>query len=91
MAVIKLQRVPKSEKKERFIEDLLATFCYYFPQYKYSEAKKMPFVRIRRMLKVANREQALFMAQLVSIAAAPHTPKGSGVKRLLDHYNKLIG
>jgi hypothetical protein len=87
MAVIKLKKIPK---KEETIDDILARFCYHFPQYKYHEAKKMPFFRIKQMLSVAIKEDAKKMYNLTRIVAAPHTKKGGGVKKLSNHFKKII-
>lgn len=84
---IKVQKVPKREVS---IDDTIIKFCLYFPQYKYHEARKLPFVRVVKMLKVAERERAFLLFQLTNIAAAPHTKKGSGVKRLLDIFKRVF-
>jgi hypothetical protein len=53
--VVKVQRIPK---KEVNTDDLLASFCYHFPQYKFNEARKLPYKRVIQMLKIAEKEQA---------------------------------
>ena len=88
MSIFRPQRVPK---KEISSEDLLALFCLYFPQYKFHEARKMPYKRVIQMLKVARKEEAKRFLELTQIVAAPHTKRGKGVKQLLDHYKKSIG
>ncbi len=87
MKTIKAQRFPRKQVKPK---DTLYKFCFYFPQYKYSEARKLPFKHVVGMLKVAQRERAMNMLDLVQIAAAPHTKKGSAVKKLISHYKDLI-
>lgn len=42
------------------------------------------------MLKVANKEEAKHLFELTQIAAAPHTKKGVGTKKLLEQYAKII-
>ena len=58
---VKVQKIPK---KETNVDDLLSMFCYHYPQYKYSDARELPFKRIVQMLKVAEREQAKIMLVL---------------------------
>lgn len=88
MKVLKAQTLPKREIKS---EDLLTLFCLYFPQYKYHEARLLPYKRLIKMLTVAQKQEARKYYELTQIAAAPHTKKGSGVKKLLDRYKKVIG
>lgn len=87
--IVKAQKVRQDPKPET-VEDLLARFCYRFPQYKYHEAKKMPFVRVLQMLKVAEKERARDLHAQTIIAAAPHTPKMKAVKSLLSKYEEII-
>ncbi len=87
MPIIKAQRVPKKQVKPR---DTLYRFCFYFPQYKYSEARKLPAKHVIGMLEVAQKERAKTMSDFVQIVAAPHTKKGSAVKKLIKHYKELI-
>ncbi len=84
---IKTQSVPKTEQKNS-IDDLIIRFCYYFQQYKYNEARLLPLSRIKKMLKVADKELCTHYMQLTQIAVAPHTTKGTGVKNLMDVYEK---
>lgn len=88
MAVIKAQKIPRSKNKE---EDIIAQFCYHYPQYTYHFAyKHLSLRRIIKMLNVARREQALMLYNITRAAAAPHTKKGVGVKKLLEEFTKII-
>lgn len=87
MKVIKIQKIPQ---KKVSIQDVLARFCFYYQQYTYEQAKKLPYIRVIRMLKVADRERAILLSELVDIAAAPHTKRGSGVGKLKSKYEKII-
>lgn len=87
MATIKAKKIPQKKISN---DDLLAKFCYHYQQYKYSEAKKLPYKRVIKMLRVAEKEQARFLFELTQIATAPHTKKGAGVKSLLDRYKSMI-
>ena len=67
-----------------------ASICYYYPQYTLKEASLLSSRDIRLLLTTARRLEASRMKNLVQIAAAPHTKKGSGVKKLLDFFQKEI-
>lgn len=70
--------------------ELWATICYYYPQYTLNEASKLPARDIRLLLKVAEKMQAKYKYDLTQIVAAPHTRKGSGVKKLTEHFKKQM-
>lgn len=85
---LKAQKIPR---KKTSLDDVIARFCYYFPQYTFADAKKkLPYRRVMQMLRVAEKERAAFLFELTNIAAAPHTKKGQGVKKLLDIYRKIF-
>lgn len=86
MATISVQKVPK---KHITAEKILFQFCYNFPQYTYEDARKLPYNRVIRMLKVAEQEKAKLLYNLTRAIAAPHGAKGS-VKKLLDHFKSII-
>lgn len=86
MAVIKAQKIPRKTENP---EDLIALFCFYFPQYTFKKAREVPYKRIRQMLRVVRREEARKNAELLQIVSAPHGKKGS-VKSLLERYNAII-
>lgn len=86
MAVIKVQKIPRRKEEP---EDILALFCFYFPQYTFNQARKLPYKRIRQMLKVVRREEARKHIELVKIVAAPHGKKGTA-ESLLKSYNDII-
>ena len=85
---ILLQALPK--KKPDSSSDTLAKFCYHFPQYKYHEAREMPFKRVQQMLIIARKEYAHKMIDLTNIAAAPHSAKGKGVKKMVEFFSRII-
>lgn len=70
-------------------EELIAQVCYFYPQYKFEEAERLSMRRINILLKVVRKQQALQMYNLTQIAAAPHTKKGEGVKKLSEHFKKI--
>ncbi len=85
--IIKAQKVTKDIKNEAG-EDILARFCYFYP-YTYEEAKRMPYRRILKMLKVARKEQAYEWYNLLRIAVAPQSKKGA-VSDLIKEYKQII-
>lgn len=89
MAEIKVQKISQKAPKTT-PDDVIALFCYYFPQYKYHEARKLPFKRVHQMLKVAGKEKAKNMLGFMQIIAAPHTKKMKGIQNLIEHYKSII-
>lgn len=90
MARIQVAKVPKSETSRDEVLEMLASFCYHYPAYTFAQARKMPAKRVAMMLKVAQREQAKMYYNLTQIAAAPHTKKGAGVKKLADGFKGMM-
>lgn len=84
--VIKIQKIPK---KEANIDDLLASFCYHFPQYKYNEARQLPYKRVVQMLRVAEKEKAKLLFVLCKGMALTNA-KPKDMKNLLDDLRKVI-
>lgn len=76
-------------KKDSTKRELYATVCYYYPQYTLKQAQGLSARNIHLLLEVAKKLEAIRMYSLTQIVAAPHTKKGSGVKKLLDHFRKL--
>jgi hypothetical protein len=87
MAIIKVKQIP--HKKISSV-DILGRFCYYFPQYTYSQARKLPYNRVMQLLRVVDREYAIRMIDLVNIVAAPHTDKGRLVNKLLEEFRGRV-
>lgn len=86
--IIKSKKVPKSKSNGNAVDDLIARFCYHFPQYTYLEAKTLPYKRIIQMLKIQRKEEARMMYQLCQIVIAPHTKNGH--KDILKYYKDII-
>ena len=70
--------------------ELWVIICYYYPQYTLKEASKLSVRDIRLLLRVAEKQKAQDKYDLTQIASAPHTKKGSGVKKLSEHFKKLM-
>lgn len=87
MARVSVQKVPE---KEVPIDRLLAQFCYYFQQYTYEEARKLPYKRIKIMLKEAGRREAENYINLLNISVAAQDTKGRNIRKLLDFYRSII-
>lgn len=81
----------RKEQSKATNRELWATICYYYPQYTLEEASKLSIRDIKLLLKVSEKLEAQKMLALTQIAAAPHTKKGQGVKKLTDYYKKQIG
>lgn len=85
MAIIPVASVPKKKVNARA---LLAELCWYYPQYTLAAARKLPARDVVLLLKTARRKESERYFNLTQIAAAPHTKKGSGVKKLSSRYEK---
>lgn len=85
MATIKVQQLPKKKLKW---QDLVAQFCYRYQQYTFAQARRLPYKRLRQMLKVAEQEEAKKMRTLVQVVSAPHTKDGG--KSLIENLNDII-
>lgn len=90
MKVIKAQRAPEKEVSAQDVDNLLVRFCYTFPQYTFAQAQRMPYRRIEQMLTVARKEEARKFSELMQIVAAPHSKKGSGIKKMLEYYKGIM-
>lgn len=85
MPIFKASKIPK---KNIDAEETLAIFCYHFPQYTFQEARKLPFMRVRKMLDAARKEQAKSMIDFLRVVAAPHSKNGA--KSVLSYFQKII-
>lgn len=86
MADITVQKVERSKSSKR---ELYARVCFYYPQYTLTDVQQMPNRDVSLLLRVANQIEATKMLNLTQIASAPHTKKGAGVKKLINHYKKI--
>lgn len=85
--LITIQKIPK---KVYSVEDIVAKFCCCFPQYKFNEARKLPFVRIKKMLDIWEKEYSRKMIDLIEVVSAPHTKKGIGINKAIQRYKKIL-
>lgn len=86
--IVRAKQVPKSSSKIN-VDEMLAEVCYHYPQYTLEEAALLSYRRVQLLLRVAQKQQAIQMYNLTQIAAAPHTKKGEGVKKLSEHFKKI--
>lgn len=84
---ISVKKAPVESSKENALE-LAAMICWYYPAYKFREARKLPYPHMVLLLRQARKQEAAHYYTLTQIASAPHTKKGTGVKKLLDHFKK---
>ncbi len=67
-----------------------AEVCYFYPQYTLEEVQALPLRDVSLLLKVARKQEAKKMYELLQIVSAPHTKKGQGVKQLEKYFKGLI-
>jgi hypothetical protein len=84
--VIQVAKIPRPEAKPM---RLLATLCFFYPQYTLASARKLPYKHVVLLIQEAQRQQAADYYNMVQIVSAPHTEKAAGVKKLSDHFKKL--
>lgn len=70
--------------------ELWAEVAYNYPQYTLKQASELSTRDVKLLLRIARREKAVEYFNLTQIAAAPHTEKGKGVKKLTDNFRKQI-
>lgn len=85
---VRVQKAPVDTPKIDF-DELCAQLCYYFPQYKFHEARNLSLRRVKLLLNVAKKQEAIHFYNLTQISAAPHTEKGKGVKTLSEHFKNI--
>lgn len=90
MARVKVQKVAPSSKGVSKRE-LYATICYYFPAYKLTDVQDLPARDVKLLLDTVQKLQASQNYNLTQIVAAPHSKKGANVKKLLEHFEGLVG
>lgn len=87
MVKVKAKKIPVSLDDP---EEMLHKFIYHFPQYTLAQAQKLPYVRIKKMLTVARKEQALNLYNIAKIVFSQHTKEGKGMKKVLEELKNII-
>lgn len=87
--VIQVAKIPKKQPGGEDLLTLLATLCYFYPQYTLRQVRALPYKHVILLLKVAQRQEAIRYMNLTRIAAAPHDPKGKAVKNLVNQFERL--
>jgi len=85
---VRAKPIPKPPVGDQ-ISRSLYQLCYYYSQYTLQDARALPYHQVLRMLQVAQQEKAAEFLQLTNITAAPHTKKGSGVRKIANQYKKV--
>jgi hypothetical protein len=83
--IINVQPIPKKSIKAR---ELLATLCFYYPQYTLKEARKLPHKDVMLLLNTAYHELAKQNINLTYISSAPHGKKGT-VKKIINQFQNI--
>lgn len=86
--VVSAKPIHKSRGSSGALREVYAELCYYYPQYTLKEAQELPARDVKLLLRVAQKQEAQRMFNLVQIVASPHTKGGKGVKKLSDFYKK---
>lgn len=81
---------PKSEDESNSNRRIYALVCYFYPQYKLEDVEQMPARDVNLLINTAHKQKAVEYMNQVQIAAAPHTKKGEGIKKLIDEYKKIV-
>lgn len=88
--VVKAKPITDPAKRKDEITEAYFVLCYYYPQYTLKDAAKMRFDHVLRHIDTARKEKAAEYLELLNISTAPHTKKGSGVKKLQSHYQRVL-
>lgn len=84
--VVRVAQIPASKPRPVDADRVLEQLCYYYPQYTFAQARRLPYKRVASLLRTAHQLQAKHYHELTQISAAPHTEKGKGVTDLLKRY-----
>lgn len=79
-----------SQTKGQSKREIYAEVCYFYPQYTLEEVAQLPARDIQLLLKVARKQEATKMYNLLQVVSAPHTKKGQGVKTLSKYFKGII-
>jgi len=82
---IKVQKIPTPDVSPL---KLLAQLCFHYPQYTLKEARTLPYKHVVLLIKTAQAEKAKDYLNHAQIAAAPHSKKGMGYKKLISKYKE---
>lgn len=89
MAKIEVQKVPKKKTSVTDAQRTLGTLCYYYPQYTYNEARKLPYKRVVMLLNIAHERQGMHYHHLLSIAVATNA-KSRHVSKLSNYFKGMM-
>lgn len=91
MARIKVQKPTIiAETSNDDIFAIACLVCLHYPIYTPDELMDMSIKRLKNMLKVAEKQEAVRYANLVNIVAAPHTANPrQAISTLLNNYKEM--
>ncbi len=69
-------------------DELLASFCYHFPQYSFAQARQLPFKRIKLLLNTARKEQARTMLDLLRVFNGSQSKEG--VDNVVSYFKDIV-
>lgn len=88
MAIIKAEKVPVEQASA---EDILGKFCYYYQQYTYAQARRLPIMRVLKLLRIAEKENARRMHGFANMLMAAHFSKNSSaMKKVVKYYEDKV-
>ena len=90
MAEIRVAKVESDADVKSSRRELYAMVAFYYPQYTLKQASHLKARDIYLLLKIANKMEAIRNLNMTQIVASPHSKKGASVKKLVDHFNKII-
>jgi hypothetical protein len=68
----------------------LAKLCYLYPQYTFSQARRLPYRWVKLLISEAERREAEKRYYLLQIVAAPHSKSGENVNKLSEHFRNIM-
>jgi hypothetical protein len=86
--VVRVAKLPEKKRHPITADDLAAEVAYYYQQYSFIQAKRLPLRRTLKLLATARRLRAQHYLELAQIAAAPHTEGGEGYQALIKRYKE---
>ncbi len=87
MKILKVKKIPKEKVNPG---DLISRICYYYPQYNYTQARRLPYKRVMQLLKVADQERAKFMIDILRIVIVPNSKDKNDAKNLFNEFKERL-
>lgn len=87
---VKAQKIPTKANNTITIDEIVALFCVYFPQYKYEEVLKLPIKLITRMVKQYEKVYAKKMLDIFELLITANGHNKSAINKIVDRYKNII-